>query len=534
MTTRPLPNILSDLRLTLEGRELKLHSVPWDEGMWSIGLETPEDSWGLFVDLEQERGRHHDSQTVEQHHGGQTYEHVRHLHDAQGTPQPFNEWLRERATKHVHHLVQGHVDKTYYRLAKQADSSSIERIIAMCRDIAALPPLPPVEWLNTQSLCDALTALIRAHDRGQMSQEEAETIRGFLDDSNEPPYRQHLRDKTIQHAFVLLPEAIPSPLRDYLEETARREVDRYTREAEITVDHVATLGRLLDLQPEHLRPIYTDAITPMINTADLCFAMATALSAHRVDALDYTLRGLKLSPRHPGLLRLSKLLRDTPEVLADSANQEQQYEALIPTVLNEIRSPNLDGNDERLLNAEASLNRFWMSMLPPRSDPGWGETVEVLCTQGRFKARGSEAYLRWCRVQGLNNQGVDYFVDRVRNVELTELQSRSDWHCSDYLAQGFSCMLDTQDPEHIQQALDIIDALEPVLTWERDAIFYALACITSRAGQLERALGYAKQSIELGHDVQPMFSDPDFANLMEHAPSKSVLRQLASARGEPV
>ena len=46
MTTRPLPNILSDLRLTLEGRELKLHSVPWDEGMWSIGLEalkTPGD-----------------------------------------------------------------------------------------------------------------------------------------------------------------------------------------------------------------------------------------------------------------------------------------------------------------------------------------------------------------------------------------------------------------------------------------------------------------------------------------------------------
>ena len=65
-------------------------------------------------------------------------------------------------------------------------------------------------------------------------------------------------------------------------------------------------------------------------------------------------------------------------------------------------------------------------------------------------------------------------------------------------------------------------------------VIIALACITSRAGQLERALGYAKQSIELGHDVQPMFRDPDFANLMEHAPSKSVLRQLASARGEPV
>ena len=72
MNTLPLPDILSDLRLTLGGKELKLHPVPWDEGMWSIGLDAPEDSWGLFVNLEQERGQHHDSQTVEEHYGGQT------------------------------------------------------------------------------------------------------------------------------------------------------------------------------------------------------------------------------------------------------------------------------------------------------------------------------------------------------------------------------------------------------------------------------------------------------------------------------
>ena len=175
--------------------------------MWSIGLETPEDSWGLFVDLEQERGRHHDSQTVEQHHGGQTSS-VRHLHDAQGTPQPFTEWLRagNQARPSPCSRTRGQ------DLLSPGEASRLildRRIIAMSRH-RSITTTSTRRWLNTQSLCDALTALIRAHDQGQMSQ-GAETIRGFLDDNNEPPYRQHLRDKTIQHAFVLLP-GFPSSL----------------------------------------------------------------------------------------------------------------------------------------------------------------------------------------------------------------------------------------------------------------------------------------------------------------------------------
>ena len=192
MTTRPLPNILSDLRLTLEGRELKLHYVPWDEGMWSIGLEAPEDSWGLFVDLEQERGRRHDSQTVEQHHGGQTYEHVRHLHDAQGTPQPFTEWLRERAIKHVHHLFK---DTWTRPTIAWRNNPTHPRPSASSRCVAtsALPLLPPVEWLNAVPVRRA-HALIRAHDRGQMSQAEprpfvASWMRTSL--SSAPPRQDH-------------------------------------------------------------------------------------------------------------------------------------------------------------------------------------------------------------------------------------------------------------------------------------------------------------------------------------------------------
>ena len=72
-----------------------------------------------------------------------------------------------------------------------------------------------------------------------MSQEEAETIVASWMTATSC-YRQHLRDKTIQHAFVLLPEAIPSPLRDTSRDSAPRGRPIHC-EAEITVDHVATL-----------------------------------------------------------------------------------------------------------------------------------------------------------------------------------------------------------------------------------------------------------------------------------------------------
>lgn len=156
----------------------------------------------------------------------------------------------------------------------------------------------------------------------------------------------------------------------------------------------------------------------------------------------------------------------------------------------------------------------------------WEQAVNTLCAQGRFKARGSEAYLTWCRVLGRNDEGVEYFLGSLQDIELTELQHLSDWHCEAYLAQGFSCMLDTQRPAHIEQALEVIGELEPVLTWKGQSIFYALACVTSRAGQTKRALQYAERSVELGHKVKPMLTDPDFANLRNDAWAGPRLRNL--------
>jgi hypothetical protein len=530
VSTLPLPDYLSDLQFSLGGKALALHPVSWEEGMCAVDFEAPTDTWGLFVNLEGEHGKLHDSQSVEEYRDGRVYSHVRSVHDHVGTPQVFSEWLRGRVARLVHSLVRSHIDGTYYRLEENAQKTDASIIAAMCREIAALPPLPEVASFSCQSICDALTAILDAHERGAMNQHEATVVRGFLDDYSDPPFRQDLRDKTIQYAFALLPDVVLPPILDYLEAIAKEQLDKYTNGGELTVQNAISVAGLLGLQPSHLRPIYNGLVLPRCDTAELCFAMATTLGANPAEAAEYADRGLQLSPTHAGLHRFTEILGVSTPSFKEAADKAKEHKELLPKVLYKRNSPDLKGNAKKLVDAEAWLNRFWMSVLPPRTDPGWEQAVNTLCAQERFQTRGSEAYLTWCRIQGRNNEGADYFLRCVQDVELTQLQHRSERHCEVYLAQGFSCMLDSQRPEHIEQAVEVIANLEAVLAWRGENVCYALACIASRAGQLERALGYAKRSVDLGHEVQPMFTDSDFANLMADPEAETVLRELGEKR----
>ncbi len=527
MSTFPLPTYLSDLQFSLGGKALALYPVSWPEGMYAIDVEAPTGTWGLFVNLEEEHGKLHNSQTVEVCRDGRVYSHVRSLHDHVGEPQVFSEWLRGQVAKLIHNCVRGHIDGTYCQLDQNAQTADVSTIATLCREIAALPPLPEVEWFGCQTICHALTALLNAHERGTMSQYEAALVRGFLDEYSDAPFRRDLRDKTIKYAFVLLPDVIPAEVLDYLKARAQEHVDKYSGGGELTAEKAGWLGGLIQMQPAHLRPIYSGLVFPLFDTPELCFAVATALSAEPEPAAMFAERGLRLSPTHAGLLHFTEMLSGASDAFKQAAAMAKQYEELIPKVLYEHRNPDLEGNDKKLLDAQAWLNRFWMSVLPPRTDPGWQQAANTLCAQVRFKARGSEAYLTWCRSQGKNDQGAEYFLSSLQDIELTQLQHLSDFYCNGYLDQGFSCMLDTQRPEQIEQALQIIDKLESVLTLEDNALCYSLACVTSRAGQIKRALGYAKRSVELGHAVEPMFTDPDFANLMNNSWAEPRLRKLA-------
>jgi hypothetical protein len=77
--------------------------------------------------------------------------------------------------------------------------------------------------------------------------------------------------------------------------------------------------------------------------------------------------------------------------------------------------------------------------------------------------------------------------------------------------------LDSQDEEHILQAVQLVDALEPILIpWKSRNILYALGCIAARAGQTQRALTYARLAIEEGQSIKWMAEDTDFQSIWKH------------------
>ena len=298
MNTLSLPDYLSDLQFSLGGHTLALHPVSGQDGMYAVDFKAPTNTWGLFVNLEDEHGKLHDSQSDQVYRDGRVYSHVRNLRDPTGTPQIFSEWLRGQVAKLVHTFVRGHIDGTYCGLERSNVENKAHAVAVMCREIASLPPLPKADSFGCQEICHALTALLNAHERGTMSQHEAALVRGFLDEYSEPPFRRDLRDKTIQHAFVLLPDVVPAEILDYLEARAQEDVDKYSGGGKLTVENAGTVANLIQMQPAHLRSIYNGLVLPMCDTAGLCFAMATTLSATPAQAAAHAQRGLQLGP-HP-------------------------------------------------------------------------------------------------------------------------------------------------------------------------------------------------------------------------------------------
>ena len=136
MTPLPLPDYLSDLQFSLGDMALALHPVSWEDGMYAIDLKAPKDSWGLFVNLERECGKHHDSQTVEEYREGCVYCHVRSLHDHVGTPREFSDWLRERVTKLFHKLVRSHIEGAYDRLDRSSGKDKAHVVAALSRPLS--------------------------------------------------------------------------------------------------------------------------------------------------------------------------------------------------------------------------------------------------------------------------------------------------------------------------------------------------------------------------------------------------------------
>jgi hypothetical protein len=562
MTARPLPAFLSDLAFSLAGRNLALHPMSGEPGWFWVGLAPPETEgeWGLRIHLDRQQGERTDSQTTDVFRDGRLHGHLRHLHDYVGTPTAFEAWVRDCVAKMVHQLVNRHVEGVF-DAAKDAEPRERARAVErLCRDLSALGRLPETSGRSSQLLCDAHAALLGAHERGEMSDEASHTIAAFIEGSDGYAFARHIRDRTVEHACVLLPDALPASVQALLALQAQEALAGVLENAPLRPSHLANAGPFLLSRPPHLRAACHALLLPRCDTAALCVTLAMALSSDPRQAVPYLAKGLSLAPEHR-LLRVvardvvhadafdptlaggaavaaaarSLALRDEnggPSVsLAEAEALRAQYDALLPAVLYGRAEPDMGGKDQQLIALEARINRLWMALLPPRDDPSWDETVEVVCALSRLQARGSEAYVRWLRYHRRFQEGIDYFLaNRVDRTQL-DLRLRSDWHGDEYVAQALSCMLDTQQPEHIELALEVVEELGLDRRWGRAAVPYALACVASRAGQVALALALARQAASHGTKTSQMLRDPDFANLLADPEAGAALRALVQGEG---
>lgn len=546
-TSLPLPDDLSGLQFSLAGQRLSLY--PKEDGTFCINVGPPTSSWGLVVDLEEQRGRERHSQGIREFRDGRVYLHFRGMADLQGSPGSFEDWLRERVTELIHAQVRGHIESTLTSLKEETPSAHEAVVKRLCQELADLPPLPQIQHAGCQPICDAYAALLQAHHRGSMLEEEAEVIRAFLDAFHEPPMHKHLRDQTLQQAFILLPPDVPRPVREVLDAQVRVMMGGLADADVLSPSQLGGCGPFIQRQPVFLRRYFHALLLPRCATDASCLTLALAFAQTPAEAVAYASKGLTLSPTHPVLRWVAVQLADqldpasvrtdcdvetfvamvrswpvtTAHPLAKVLDWNRRYEALMPHVA--YRQDTAEESAPELLRLEEEINRFWLSILPPPEDPLHEGTAEVLCAQTCFKAKASEAYLGWMRAGGRFQEAIEHFLRFRDDPTLTALRLRSDWYGEGYMGQGLSCLLDSQRDDHIELGMSLMDDLSS-WTWKQKDVPYALACIASRGGDFPRALHHAAEAVEAGSKVKQMLRDPDFANLLNEPAAAEALRAL--------
>ena len=87
------------------------------------------------------------------------------------------------------------------------------------------------------------------------------------------------------------------------------------------------------------------------------------------------------------------------------------------------------------------------------------------------------------------------------------MSSHHRYHFQGYYDKKGNCLLflDSQDPKHIKQAHELIDAWETVISWNYRHSLYALGCNASRARRMERALDCIVREVEDGQSISKRF-----------------------------
>ena len=172
---------------------------------------------------------------------------------------------------------------------------------------------------------------------------------------------------------------------------------------------------------------------------------------------------------------------------------------------------------EVFLELEAAINRHWRGHL----DREQGLTRDAIASQltqdGRFLSGASTTVLGWMRDQHLYDAVVERFCAQMLDVELLELQYRSQQPSFECLVNNaLGAFLDSGVEVHIDRAMACVDTLETFAQWQGRDVLYQIACVLSRAGHLDRALASLEAAVDRGASMHHILRDTDLAAVRTH------------------
>ncbi len=538
-----LPSFLRDLTCNIGGRTLQMFPSPSDEGFSYIGLSpSDEGDPGIYVDLNREVAEVRCSQAVTRYVDGheETYcawgDDSPEIVDAP----PFQDWLRSELLQEIDRLLAWHIEGT---LGETPVSDPSEVFAQLCREFEALPPLPLSHMHNRGFIFDLLATTGRVRERGALVAEDLAALDAFARGwtSTTLPFNKTLATGALDVALTLLPTT-PEGLADLIDERVDALLADFEDSGQTPCPRALfECAQRIAAAPEAIRKVAHPRILRLCTTSKLAHICLSTLVHYPNEAHAYIEHGLSLDPQDVSLLttaetaylqdpsrsaelhsvraKLSDLgvtLNDTNQVDTQAwinrythlANDYQHYD------------PQTDPSKtlRELLDLETRLNQYWMSTLPTNASMARATVEQDLVSQNRFLSAGSASAVGWLRNQKRYQEVVDYMMPLAQEAELCSLRHKTNpWGFEAFLGNGLSCFLDSQQPNHIDQAVALIDALEEMVKeWHYDHAVYAFGCVFARANQVERALVYVRMLLERGGCIEDVTCDTDFLNVHTH------------------
>ena len=537
---QPLPAFLSDLTFSIDGHELQAFPSPDDPELLHLHVAGKRYSRvGLFVRLEAKTAEVKCSQALTKYKDGEERCYLAFDPDYPTPTEagPFEDWVRYELIKDIDRMLAWHIEGN---TPEHFATDNRDHYLALCRDFAALPNFGMTHFGERSFLYDMLGAVYRIATTGTVTEADGTVFERFYRarDENELRYTEQLAEIGINIAQSVLPN-MPEELQVGI---AKRVAELFApHEAQTEPLSTSTLWYLVKPivdSPRLFRALAQPYLLKLCKTAELAHVLSAAFESFPDEAEVYIKHGLSLRPESISLLIAAEtfyLQTANKDILAQirsrisalgitpsDSTDVQKWIDRYTHLTNDFQyfDPETDPvkTVPELLEIEAKLNQHWFRLLQQTTPLARSALEEELISQNRFLSAGSSSVVGWLRNQHRYQEVVDYMMPLQAQGDLCVLRHKT-YHLGfeNFLSNGLSCFLDSQDEEHILQAVQLVDALEPILIpWKSGDIFYALGCIAARAGQTQRALTYARQAIEKGQSIKWMAQDTDFRSIWEH------------------